>query len=212
MANRTEPNAKDMHVMDIDPLQVPTIQIENVYPLMWENQVSKRTSGLREKTLHGFNKNWKIILAKVILILIVSLFDFGSDTKVGLYLQHNHPIWSALTFVLIFFPGVIVGIFSLLSFKKIRRYQNAQDQQTEMKHLDFGFIFFILISTIAFPIGVIVSQTLEIMALVFDESELIKPISYITNGMMGLEAFLESGPQTILQFYIMFKTKHISIT
>ena len=122
MANRTEPNAKDMHVMDIDPLQVPTIQIENVYPLMWENQVSKRTSGLREKTVPGFNKNWKIILAKVILNLIVSLFDFGSDTKVGLYLQHNHPIWSALTFPLIFFPGVIVSIFSLLSFKKIRRY------------------------------------------------------------------------------------------
>ena len=66
--------------------------------------------------------------------------------------------------------------------------------------------------TCCFPLGVIIAQVTEIYLLVIDDSQLLKPIQFITNGAMGLEAFLESGPQTILQIYIIFVTKTIFIT
>merc|ERR1719150_1986162 len=66
--------------------------------------------------------------------------------------------------------------------------------------------------TCCFPLGVIIAQVTEIYLLMTDETQLLKPLQFITNGAMGLEAFLESGPQTILQLYIIFDTKKIFFT
>ena len=70
----------------------------------------------------------------------------------------------------------------------------------------------IVLLTFCFPLGMIMAQATEIYLLAIDDIELLKPIQFITNGAIGLEAFLESGPQTILQLYIIFDTKKIFFT
>ena len=70
----------------------------------------------------------------------------------------------------------------------------------------------IVLLTFCFPLGMIMAQATEIYLLAIDDTELLKPIQFITNGAIGLEAFLESGPQTILQLYIIFDTKKIFFT
>ena len=82
-------------------------------------------------TFAGLHKHLKLIIMKIILNLGVSLFDFGSDTKVGIDLQQGefnqnviisgsnvsehfeetqgyHPVWSSLTFILMFIPGTVI--------------------------------------------------------------------------------------------------------
>ena len=140
------------------------------------------------------------ILAKLILNVIVSMFDFVLDTKVGIDLQENHPIWSTMTFGLIFLPGIVVGLSACFSYKRIRRDLHLQNIRNA--NVNFGVYFYVIISisTIAFPIGILIVQTIEIAILILDKSELINPANFMSTGMMGLEAFVESGPQTILQF------------
>ena len=200
----------ELSSMDIDPVQVHTREIESAYPHMWDKEVRKQKTISPIRHIPGWKKNWKTILAKLILNLLVSLSDFGSDTRVGIHLKPMHPIWSSLTFLLMFLPGFIIGVCSCLSHKFITQY--LQDNQQRTKSFNFIILTFIVISTFVFPLGVLFAQCFEILILICDEENFLDDINYITNGMMGLEAFLESGPQTILQFYIMFHTKTIFLT
>ena len=83
----------------------------------------------KEMTFAGLHKHLKLITMKI--ILNVSVFDFDSDTKVGIDLQQGefnqnviisgsnvsehfeetqgyHPVWSSLTFILMFIPGTVI--------------------------------------------------------------------------------------------------------
>ena len=87
---------------------------------------------LQRTRFPGLRKNLRVIVVKIILNLGISLFDFGSDTKVGIDLRQGefriyssgnnpsdtygetqgyHPIWSSLTFILMFIPGAVIGVF-----------------------------------------------------------------------------------------------------
>merc|ERR1712032_572294 len=178
-----------------------------------------KVENTRERTKFvGLRKHLKLIIMKIILNLGISLFDFGSDTKVGIDLQKGefyfnqtigggnksehfeenlgyHPIWSSLTFILMFIPGTVIGVFLAFSQTKLMKYlsQGVVSDKENEQHNDEELstnvcvnspLFFTMIGllTFCFPLGVILAQVTEIYLLVIDDTELLKPVQFITNA------------------------------
>ena len=236
----------------------------------WDVEKSPTTAWVLEEApqvekskLSGIKKHWKHIINKIVLNFLVSLFDFASDTNVGIELQKGskqtnsdsslvfntdfqfptsdrknavaHPIWSFLTFALMFIPGLVLALYLCFSQRRVFKFFNQnktkeqnmlddeEDDEDEEEQEDQSdetndtlcssetclLVFLVVLLVLCFPLGVMTAQLTEIFLLVADKPELLKPVSFITNGAMGLEAFLESGPQTVLQFYIIFNTKKL---
>ena len=125
-----------------------------------------------------------------------------------------HPIWSMMTFILIFSPGLVFGINALAICKDRSRMFEDQEESKDLRSSYVGFLFLILfpLLTFCFPIGVLTSQICEIFIVPFGSKGMVTSIQYITDMATGFEAFLESSPQIILQLYIIFNTGIVSRT
>ena len=145
-------------------------------------------------------------MAKLLLNVVLSWFDFGTDTRVGLYLWQKHPIWASLTFILMFFPGFIIGVFLCIQRKEFVMEIEARLLKPGDEMYKIYLYLSAVVSVFTFPLGALLVQAGEILSLLVDDSRLIKIFNFVTNGVNGMEAFLESGPQTILQMYIIFDT------
>ena len=120
-----------------------------------------------------------------------------------------HPIWSTLTFAIIFAPGLVFGINALLALcgNRTRMFDEIQNK----KDLSIGFRWCLLYALIfllsfCFPVGVIMSRIFEIFIACFGTQGMVSSMEFRTEIATGFEAFLESAPQIILRLYIICST------
>ena len=108
--------------------------------------------------------------------------------------------------ILMFLPGFIILIFLCIKRKEIVKEIEARLLKPGDEMYKIFFYLSAVILVLAFPLGALFFQLGEIFSLLIDDSRLINIFNFVTNGGNGMEAFLESGPQTILQMYIIFDT------
>jgi hypothetical protein len=132
-------------------------------------------------------------------------------------LKRYHPNWSRLTFIIMFAPGFAVFLYAICS-QGLKNIDDCPLAECPGWFQAVILILGILMST-CFPLGMLLAQLFEIFILVLaycstgeNSQKMIKTIHYITVMVAALEAFFESVPQIILQFYIIVATGEITST
>ena len=137
--------------------------------------------------------------------------------------EHINPKWSILTFVLMFAPGLLVGLYAFLT-KGLKAVQNCP--LYECPHwFQMTLLFFCILMTFCFPLGILSIQTFELVIVIITykglsqkglsyikEDKMLMTLKHITEMTMVVEAFFESGPQIVLQIYIICATREITAT
>ena len=127
-----------------------------------------------------------------------------------------HPHWSILTFVTMFLPGLVVGVYILFS-KGLESNASAPLYECPL-WFRITMLFLGLLTTLAFPIGLLTIQVFEsLLALMayrgykVDE-KITKTMFFVTEMLTAMEAFCESSPQICLQIYIVCAKRKITAT
>ena len=136
--------------------------------------------------------------------------------------RNIHPqgkFWSTLSFIIMFLPGVVVGLYALFS-KGLRSKTDANCSLYECP-LWFQSVLLVLciLMSIAFPIGILATQVFECVILIMayrspsiEYEKILENLAFVNAMVTAMEAFFESGPQIILQIYIICATRNITAT
>ena len=131
-------------------------------------------------------------------------------------IRNIHPKWSTLTFVIMFAPGLLVGIYALLT-RGLKTVQNCP--LDECPHwFQSSLLILCFLMTFCFPIGALCVQAFELVIVnlayrgYIKDYKMLIALKHITEMTTVLEAFFESGPQIVLQIYITCATREVTAT
>ncbi|OAF69619.1 XK-related protein 8 [Intoshia linei] len=159
----------------------------------------------------------KVTLFDVVLTvcsLISFLADIISDLVLAIYYYYlNHKIWFTLTLIFIIVPAIFMQIFSYIWYKHDKSYVKLENMDSSVSltyRIKHNWIYLISHILLLQPIErYLKSIKTCIKAYKQDDPILCKIFFHQYNDICLLrifEAFLESSPQTILQFYIIFSS------
>ena len=134
----------------------------------------------------------------------------------------NHPIWSFLTFAIMFAPGLVFGIFLILSLGFTSLEDSCPLYKCPKWFIAMVWFFFLCL-VFVFPFGVLGIQLFEFFVLLVQKhskslatdnggDDMKKTLNFISETTTALEAFFESAFQISLQIYIIWATKEASGT
>ena len=132
--------------------------------------------------------------------------------------RQHHPIWSILTFAIMFAPGLVFGIYLVFS----RCLSSLEDKCPVYKcPIWFKVIVwcFFACLVLAFPFGVLAIQVFELVILCVQKCKqevvtdnMTKTLTFVAETTTALEAFFESAFQISLQIFIICATREVSKT
>ena len=131
-------------------------------------------------------------------------------------IRNIHKYWSAITFVIMFLPGIVVGIYILTS-KGLKNNERCPLYQCPV-WFQMTLLLLCLLTTFIFPIGMLCTVSFECLIVFLAlcgfnvDNSILQTLVFVTEMTTALEAFFESGPQIIHQLYIVFAKKEITAT
>jgi len=156
-------------------------------------------NGEGNETSGNVNKENAILLLMIIRYIITGvlfpIFDIGSDLITGgQHFYYGDPHWGALTLFFVAFPGLVAGVSVLIL--GLRR------EFTIGRLINFS-VFFVL-SPIIYPIASICINAYMVYLMIVQKSRAPeRAMVFDVKQFKSLEGFLESGPQFVLQLYIL---------
>ena len=131
-------------------------------------------------------------------------------------IKNIHPHWSRVTFLIMFLPGLVVGMYAIFS-KGLQKSINCPLYECP-RWFQKVILCLGLLMIFIFPIGMLCTLVFESI-IVFKayrgfnvDENMLKTLLFITEMVTALEAFFESGPQIIHQIYIACATREVTAT
>ena len=132
-------------------------------------------------------------------------------------IRNIHKYWSTITFVIMFLPGIVVGIYILTS-KGLKNNERCPLYQCPL-WFQITLLMLGILTTFIFPIGMLCTVSFECLIVFLAycgfnnfDNNILQTLVFVTEMTTALEAFFESGPQIIHQLYIVFAKKEITAT
>ena len=121
-----------------------------------------------------------------------TIFEKAEQEMISTLIRTNnnirkyHPIWSTLTFAIMFLPGVAIGLFAIFSLGLKNKAQECPWQQCPC-WFQALLLILVLLMTCLFPIGLLLTQLVELVILCStmcgygDAAQILKTLSFITD-------------------------------